>query len=280
MNNNDLKKRPKVKLRVSEGKNSNCSDCKSYRRVKDDCVYNGFEVNFCDGVLGYTNLRMLLYISLTVALSMMADIMASDQLNVLRLFLYTAHPKNVFNEYFVKLAFGWTLGLVLPPAILASFTLGSWPGVAWTLLRALISTSVWFGCTNLFNVFRNNVFANFDTSGHCFLLIWCIYYIIEESQVIKKVDWVRYPSLRLLLDVFHTFQSLLVMLWDVMLFSTLMFYHTLVEKLVAVTLALSMWLVIYRGIYVRLHPWFQLPRQTMNEVVKDNKKNQKKTYLN
>ena len=224
-------------------------------------VQSGFVLCLCENILGHVYIRMFMYIIVTIALSTLSSSLTNNDLQNLRQVVYTAQPKNVLNEFFVKLAFGWTLGLVLPPAILASFTLHSWSGILWSLVRALVSTVVWFGFTNLFDVFRKSVAAGFDTSGHCFLLIWCIYYIIEESQVWKHWNRSMYPILRLPLNIFYILQAVIVVLWDVMLISTIIFYHTLLEKLVGVILALGVWLFLYKGMYVWLHPWFQLPRK-------------------
>ena len=43
--------------------------------------------------------------------------------------------------------------------------------------------------------------------------------------------------------------AILSVIWDVMFFSTVLFFHTLTEKLVATALAVFAWLVLYQGIY-------------------------------
>ena len=59
--------------------------------------------------------------------------------------------------------------------------------------------------------------------------------------------WLIWPA-RLLLVALST----LSVLWDVMYFSTVLFFHTWEEKLIAISLALFDWWLLYRGIYGNL----------------------------
>ena len=43
--------------------------------------------------------------------------------------------------------------------------------------------------------------------------------------------------------------SLLVLLWDLMLFCTILYFHIMVEKVVASCIAVVLWFVLYRGLY-------------------------------
>lgn len=44
-----------------------------------------------------------------------------------------------------------------------------------------------------------------------------------------------------------------VMLWDVMLICTALYFHIMIEKVMATLVAILIWFILYRGIYI--HPW-------------------------
>ena len=58
------------------------------------------------------------------------------------------------------------------------------------------------------------------------------------------LTWLIWPA-RVLLVAMAT----LSVLWDVMYFSTVLFFHTWEEKIIAISLALFDWWLIYRGLY-------------------------------
>lgn len=132
----------------------------------------------------------------------------------------------------------------------------------------------------------------FDISGHCFLLVWNNLFIIEEAKaylgwekikdmirteehrrlstdisameqevnVLSKLrleeflhlrkNYINYtPHVRFLFCLL----SALCLLWDVMLICTALYFHIMIEKVVASCAAVLIWFVLYRVIYI--HPW-------------------------
>ena len=72
-----------------------------------------------------------------------------------RRYFYTARPKNVLNEYFVKLGWGWTLGLVLPLSLLCGSAFNGWRGAVAAGVRCAVATGVWLGFTTMFDFLRD-----------------------------------------------------------------------------------------------------------------------------
>ena len=131
----------------------------------------------------------------------------------------------------------------------------------------------------------------FDISGHCFLLVWNNLFIMEEARAYlgweRIKDMIRMeehrrlntdmnnehemtPLSKLKLDEFLRLRNdykrftpfvrvlfcclaLLALLWDVMIVCTSLYFHIMIEKVVAVCMAVLIWFVLYRGIYI--HPW-------------------------
>jgi hypothetical protein len=226
-----------------------------------------FVVELCQGILSNVYLRMNIYLIGILVFSFLGDFLQDYQQ-----YIYTARPDNVFNTYFVKFGWGWTSGLVISSAVLVGFTYDGVRGALWSVARTAIATGIWYGFTTSFVLIRAKLAPNFDASGHVFILVWSNLYMIEESKMYSGWDHLvglafdgeyfkvapgsflshvqrclklMTLPVRLLLIL----QALLSILWDVMLFSSVLFYHTWAEKLFAVALAVFVWLVLYSGLY-------------------------------
>ena len=210
-----------------------------------------FLVKLCLAILGNSTVRVNLYLIGGLALSLL-----SANVQDYRRYVYTAQPKNILNEYFVKLGWGWTLGLVLPLSVICGAVFNGWRGAVAAGVRCSVATAVWFSFTNMFDVFRKALNTNFDISGHAFILIWSNLFLVEEGKAYRgweevravssdqKLTWLILPARVLLVAV-----AALSVLWDVMYFSTVLFFHTWEEKIIAISLAIFDWWLIYRGIY-------------------------------
>lgn len=117
---------------------------------------------------------------------------------------YLSRKDNVFNVYFVKFAWGWTLLTVGSFVAVSSwvYCCGDRALVKRHLSRLAVGTAAWFFTTNFFLVFesytgycssdkhsaRSSCLGNghrwlgFDISGHAFLLIYCNLLIMEEAK--------------------------------------------------------------------------------------------------
>lgn len=262
-------------------------------------------VHICKKILFFdTNLKIAVYLGALFLLSLIADVLTFPK-------SYFSRSDNVFNQYFVKIGWFWTLFLSVPYVILTSYTTccGNRRMMVLThLIRLLIATLFWYMWTTLFNVvetnygrcnhkmfsdkitcLKNGHFWNgFDISGHCFILIYSSLILIEEARAINgwerikdfirdekharsvvdkslrnnplknlkmeelnilKISYENYtPYVRGLLIA----MAVLQLLWDVMLVSTILYYHIMVEKFISGVIAIITWFVTYRV-------WYTIP---------------------
>ena len=211
-------------------------------------------VRFCNAVLSNTSIRANIYLIGGLACSILGV-----QVVEYRKYFYSAQPKNILNEYFVKLGWGWTLGMVLPFSLICGFVFDRWRGTVSAGVRCAVATGVWFGFTTLFDILRKTLDTDFDISGHAFILIWSNLFLVEEGKAYKGWESVKEaakdfnrPLLTLLIwpaRFLLVAMTALSLLWDIMYFSTVLFFHTWEEKVIAIALALFDWLVIYHGLY-------------------------------
>ncbi|KAK7114458.1 acyl-coenzyme A diphosphatase FITM2-like [Littorina saxatilis] len=122
---------------------------------------------------------------------------------------YFSDKRNVFNQYFVKLGWGWTIVLLGTYVALTSWVYchGRWLAVRRHLMRLVVATIQWYVCVNVFRQIENVVgmctatehtnrddciadgkgWLGFDISGHVFLLMHNLLTISEEVKTYK--DW-------------------------------------------------------------------------------------------
>lgn len=267
-------------------------------------------VHLCKKILFFdTHLKIALYLGALFLLSLVADVLTFPK-------TYFSRSDNVFNQYFVKIGWFWTLLLTVPYVLLTSYTIccGNRRLIATRHLpRLLLATLAWYTWTTLFNIvetkygkcnikvytdkiscLKNGHFWNgFDISGHCFILIYSSLILIEEARAIK--GWERIKDhirdelysrsindkslslnplknlnkgeLSVLQKSYEKFtpyvRALLIaitglqILWDVMLVSTIMYYHIMVEKFVSGVIAVLTWFITYRV-------WYTIPNVIPN----------------
>ena len=188
---------------------------------------------------------------------------------------YLSNKRNVFNVYFVKLGWGWTLGLLIPFISLTSSVYTSFNPTAMLkhLSRMAVGTFGWYFWVNLFVYIEELTgqcegeetlsskkschlqgyhWDGFDISGHAFLLMYSALIISEEIQVKRWWAIPRKNQTGTLLDrisplvdlVFICIGSLLV-LWEFMLVCTTVYFHTVHQKVLGALIALFTWYVTY-----------------------------------
>lgn len=149
-----------------------------------------------------TNLKVALYLGCLFFISLIGDFIPFPK-------TYFARSDNLFNVYFVKMGWAWTLAFSGPFLFMTSYTLCCGDIVKFAkhhLPRIIIATVFWFVWTKLFNVVevaygRCNVknfsskssclkaghfWHGFDISGHAFILIYSSLVLIEEAKPIIK----------------------------------------------------------------------------------------------
>jgi len=188
---------------------------------------------------------------------------------------FFSNIKNPLNQYFVKYAWGWTLFplsfLLLMSSIFSKkgTMLNTKSVPIW--LRLAVCTSVWFSLAQVVFPYieestgvcevsrlltkrdcRDEGFGwrGFDISGHCFLLTWNNLVIIEEMKMVKLYfggsNSERHPLQDLVIKSIHLLICLLMILWEVMMFCTSLYFHTTLEKVLGTICAITPWLVLYR----------------------------------
>lgn len=153
------------------------------------------------------NLKVALYLGSLFLVSLIGDFAPYPK-------TYFARSDNIFNLYFVKWGWLWTLVFSVPYIVLTSsiLTCGNMQKLAKDHLpRIIIATAFWFLWTKMFNVIetvygRCNV-KNFDTktlclkgghfwngfdiSGHAFILIYSSLVLMEEARPIIGWEYIK-----------------------------------------------------------------------------------------
>uniref|UniRef100_UPI00358F39C3 acyl-coenzyme A diphosphatase FITM2-like n=1 Tax=Myxine glutinosa TaxID=7769 RepID=UPI00358F39C3 len=204
---------------------------------------------------------------------------------------YMADSRNVFNVYFVKLAWGWTLGLNV--LYILAKTTSSAHALRTTLnslLRMVLGTAVWFLFTNAFiyvensfgtcsletvklpaitsraacEIVHNRVWNGFDISGHAFLLTYCM--LVIRSELFASHDNASNYWLLVLNQALVIALLCLMCLWLWMLTWTLLYFHIWSHLIVGATFAFLAWGVTYGLWFGRtcapVAPWDVQPEPT------------------
>ena len=153
-----------------------------------------------------TRWRMGIYLACVTIGSLLTDLFPFPR-------SYFSQRGNFFNQYMVKLGWGWTFALLLAFVVVTSYTYccGEPRRVGRHLARLLVGTFVWYVCTTSFEYVENVTglcesdsaahwdkrschksgfkWIGFDISGHAFLLIHCLLTISSEARCVK--DWER-----------------------------------------------------------------------------------------
>lgn len=149
------------------------------------------------------NLKVALYLASLFLISLIGDFVPFPK-------SYFSRSDNLFNVYFVKIGWFWTLLFSVPYLALSSYTICC--GDVKRLYRnhfprILIATMFWYGWTKFFNVIETSfgrcstrgfdtkstclkaghLWQGFDISGHAFILIYSSLVLIEEARPI--VNW-------------------------------------------------------------------------------------------
>ena len=220
---------------------------------------------------------------------------------------YFSNKKNLFNVIFVKKGWGWTCGLsflfismnvIRQKADIKTFFK--------CLMRLVYGTLMWFALTTSFEHIENwtghcegdrgkatklacstarSIWKGFDISGHCFLLTFCILLInseLEAATVNNKVAkeeptelWNRRQKkigravLDGAIDSLSIVLTFLMIQWEIMLFFTCTYFHTVHQKLLGTIIGMASWYLIYKVAVQKKHPL--MPIAPINYIYKAEK---------
>ncbi|KAK5609828.1 fat storage-inducing transmembrane protein 2 [Crenichthys baileyi] len=208
---------------------------------------------------------------------------------------YFSSSKNVFNLYFVKVSWGWTLLLLTPFLLISSSVNRGASLLGQRLLSLAVATAVWYICTETFlyiedatgacfesktSLLATNEFASKatcrragfhwrgqDISGHSFILTYSSLLIMEETSPMAILRTASLPALaRTVLNLLYVALNLIVMMWVWMFACTSVYFHHPIDKLLGTICGLLGWYLTYRYWYLKpfspgLPPQRQLKEQ-------------------
>lgn len=248
-----------------------------------------------------TNLKVALYLGSLFLISLIGDFMPYPR-------TYFARSDNLFNQYFVKIGWFWTLILTTPFTLITSFILCCGDVkrmVKHHIVRIGIATVFWYVWTKLFFVFESSygrctdkrfdtkptclkagfLWNGFDISGHAFILIYSSLVLIEEARPIVNWESIKehlrneehnratmdsaaarnplsnlkddelarlsylYTRYTPLIRLLFVAMTVLQLLWDIMLVSTMLYFHKMIEKVLGGIFAILTWFFTYRFWY-------------------------------
>ncbi|XP_034979608.1 acyl-coenzyme A diphosphatase FITM2 [Zootoca vivipara] len=192
---------------------------------------------------------------------------------------YMSNKRNLINMYFVKVAWAWTLCLLLPFIGIATYHVTRSVAVVVRRLSALlVGTAIWYSCTGVFLYIENltgscyksaafdvpleehpnkiqclkagGFWNGFDISGHSFLLSYCALITIEEMAVLHIVNISKNSRLHSVVNGFFLGLSFLTMMWLWMFFTTAVYFHNFPQKLFGTLAGLLAWYGTYKYWYL------------------------------
>ena len=205
---------------------------------------------------------------------------------------YFSNKRNIFNVFFVKRGWGWTCGLMLVFIFMNLARKEVGVKIVWKhILRLFYGTLLWFTFTTIFEQIESWTghcegdvineskmdclgeglqWVGFDISGHCFLLTFCILLINEElfafttghsGKTREKSDFWDFDqrtlgkaTQRTVLISLSILLTLLMILWEFMLFFTCVYFHTVHQKASGTVLGIFAWYLIYKVAVNFKHP--------------------------
>ncbi len=158
-------------------------------------------------------------------------------------------------------------------------------------MRSVIANCLWFTFTSIFEYVdittgkctnkkfltkrecksSKHEWIGFDISGHTFILMHSLFYLLEEIKIfyiwenikndIRKEDdklnekqirvkyW--YNKLTPFIKINFVIISLFTLLWEIMLLSTFLYFHTILHKVLAAFMAIICWFLTYKTYYLQ-----------------------------
>lgn len=189
------------------------------------------------------NTRILIYCSLILICSISS--LSED---------YKIEKSNLLNQWFVKIGWFWTISLLLP-LLFITIRNDDKETVFTAILRLIMSTTIWYISVNLFQYIDGT--TGFDISGHTFLLMFSNLIIFSELKLVEKELGTKEGGNKQDNNISESQHYLtikkalliLTILWDFMLIQTALYYHTLIQKVLAASWAVGSWYVLHIFFY-------------------------------
>lgn len=159
---------------------------------------------------------------------------------------YKLDKRNLLNQYFVKLGWFWTSSLTLT-LLLMTTRMDDRETVFKIVLKWFSSTFLWYTSTNFFEFVDKSV--GFDISGHTFILIFSNLIISSELRLLNFENATTSGFSQTHIPTIKTFLFLLSILWDFMLLQTALYYHTIIQKVIAAVWAVASWYILHITFY-------------------------------
>ncbi|KAG7165069.1 acyl-coenzyme A diphosphatase FITM2-like [Homarus americanus] len=222
--------------------------------------------------------------------------------------VYMAQKDNIFNLYFVKVAWAWMILVVGAFILLTSATIGCGHRevIRRHMSRLVVGTCLWYFWSQCFfgfienrtgaclgrAIIRNKLDCNtggfhwhsFDISGHAFLLVYINLFIVEEAKAIVGWEGIRdqiriedhnrgesqsdpnenktplegltgdemcvlkmnYEQFTPYIRAIFCIMTILSVFSDVMLTCTIIFFHTMPQKVAGSAIAIATWFLTYK----------------------------------
>ncbi|XP_066090440.1 acyl-coenzyme A diphosphatase FITM2 [Saccopteryx bilineata] len=193
---------------------------------------------------------------------------------------YLSNKRNVLNMYFVKVAWAWTLSLLLPFIALTNYHLTGKAGLVLRRLSTLlVGTAIWYVCTAIFSSVEHytgscyqspalegirkeqrsklqchregGFWHGFDISGHSFLLTFCALMIVEEMAVLQELKTDRSQGLHTAITSLVVALGFLTFIWVWMFLCTAVYFHDLPQKVLGTLFGLLGWYGTYGFWYLK-----------------------------
>ncbi|XP_026189512.1 acyl-coenzyme A diphosphatase FITM2 [Mastacembelus armatus] len=192
---------------------------------------------------------------------------------------YFSNRRNVFNVYFVKMSWGWTLLLLTPFIALCNYSFSrSMSFLCQRLMSVVVATAIWYICTETFfyiedvtglcfetctmNVIKkeltskasckraNLYWQGYDISGHSFILSYAALFIMEETVPMASLKTASLSALpQMVLKLLYVALNLIMIIWVWMFSCTSVYFHDPSHKLLGTLCGLLGWYLTYRVWY-------------------------------
>lgn len=159
---------------------------------------------------------------------------------------YKLDKRNPLNQYFVKIGWFWTSSLTLTLLFLTT-RLDDRETVARIVFKWFSSTFLWYTSTSFFEYMDKEI--GFDISGHTYILIFSNLIISSELKLLDEDGSNITTPGQSQLPTIKTSLLLLSILWDFMLLQTALYYHTMIQKVIAAIWAVGSWYILYVTFY-------------------------------